>query len=252
MEALTGALFLAAAWLLVVRHGGWTGTPERWGHLGAGLLYLGALVALTFIDLDHRILPDRITKPGMAAGALCSVALPDLQGSPGIGSLPPSGAALLMSLAGMALGYGSLWLVGWLGEKAFRREAMGLGDCKLLGMVGAFTGPVGALLAAGVGLLLGLATGLLQQARTRDAAFPFGPALAAGGAAVFLAPEQVREGLRSVASLAGDPRGGLAMAGVCGLLLFAIRDRLPRPLYLAFLALVLVLAGLNGVLLVRG
>jgi leader peptidase (prepilin peptidase)/N-methyltransferase len=250
VEALTGGLFFAATWILLTGHRDWTANPSHWVHLAAAFAFLGAMVALTFIDIDHRILPDLITKPGMAAGALFSLAAPRLLQDPdAIPSLPDAGAALVLSLGGMVVGYGSLWLVGWLGEKAFRKEAMGLGDAKLLAMVGAFTGPKGALLAAALGLILGLGTGLVQQARTREASFPFGPALAAGGAAVFLVPRTVGEGLRFLASLSADPMGGLAVAVLCAGLLLLVRTRLPRALFLAFLVLVLLVAALNGFLL---
>jgi leader peptidase (prepilin peptidase)/N-methyltransferase len=260
VEVLTGGLFALAAWLLLPagRPEWWT-DPAPWVHVAAAFVFLGTLVALTFIDFDHRILPDRLTKPGMAAGAVFSVALAiagegarSLQPTEWIPSLPATGAALLLSLAGMVAGYGSLWLVGWLGEKAFRREAMGLGDAKLLAMVGAFTGPQGALLAAGVGMILGLVLGLVQQARTRDTTFPFGPALAAGGAAVFLAPAGVLEGFRSVAALSSDPRGGLGLAVLCAVLLVMVRGRLPKAMFVGFLVLVLLLAAVNGVLLFAG
>lgn len=249
VEALTGALFVAATWLLL-RDG--LGGAERWIHLAAAFVYLGLLVALTFIDIDHRILPDRLTKPGMAAGAVFSVLLPALQGPGGITSLPPAGEALLLSLAGMALGYGSIWIVGWLGEKAFRREAMGLGDAKLLAMVGAFSGPKGVLLAGALGLLVGLVTGLVHQARTRDAAFPFGPALAVGGAAVFLAPSALSRGVAGLAESSRDPRFGIGAAVACALLLLTVRRRLPKGMFLALLALVLLLAGANAVMLLAG
>ncbi len=209
-------------------------------------------MALTFIDIDHRILPDRLTKPGMAAGALFSVLLPGLQGAGDLSALPPAGEALLLSLAGMALGYGIIWIVGWLGEKAFGREAMGLGDAKLLAMVGSFSGPRGVLLAGALGLLVGLVTGLVHQARTRDAAFPFGPALAMGGAAAFLVPGALSRAVADLAESSRDPRYGIGAAVVCALLLLSVRRRLPRALFLAFLVLVLLLAGANAAMLLAG
>jgi leader peptidase (prepilin peptidase)/N-methyltransferase len=249
VELLTGALFAGATWLLL-RDG--LGGAERWIHIAAAFAFLASLVALTFIDIDHRILPDRLTKPGMAVGALFSVLLPELQGTGRIPSLPPAGEALLLSLAGMAAGYGSLWLIAWVGEKAFRREAMGLGDAKLLAMVGAFTGPKGVLLAGVVGLLLGLVVGLLQKARTGDPTFPFGPSLAAGGAVAFLAPGALPRIAEGIAVATGDPRLGLGMMVLFALLLHSVRRGFPRSIYFAFMALVLLLAGVYGVIIVSG
>jgi prepilin signal peptidase PulO-like enzyme (type II secretory pathway) len=195
----------------------------------------------------------------MAAGALFSVVLAaagdgsrSLQPIEWLPSLPGTGAALVLSLAGMVAGYGALWLVGRLGEMAFRKEAMGLGDAKLLAMVGAFTGPRGVVLAAGAGLVVGIVLGLVHLARTKDTMFPFGPALAAGGAAVFLAPDGVLGGFRTVADLMADPRGGLGFTVLCGVLLLAGRSRFPKPLFVVSLAMVLLLAAVNGFLLFAG
>ena len=251
VEALTGSLFLAAAWLLVVRTpGGWR-EAERVAHLLVAWILLADLVALSFIDLDHRILPDRLTKPGMAVGAVASLLLPRLQDTSLLPTLAPSAAALLLSLAGMAAGYASLWLVAWAGERLLRKEAMGLGDAKLLALVGAFTGPGGVLIAAVVGLLLGLLMGLARQAVTKDPSFPFGPALAVGGVGALLAPAEVRAGLGAAADLSADPRGGLAVAVICGLLLLSIRGRLPRGAFLLLALLAASLAGLNLALLLK-
>ncbi len=142
--------------------------------------------------------------------------------------------------------------MAWLGEKAFRREAMGLGDAKLLAMIGAFTGPKGVLLAGVTGLALGLAVGLVEQARTKDPTFPFGPALAAGGSAAFLVPRTVGEGFHRLAGITAEPAGGLVVAAICFALLFAVRTRLPKGLFLLFLGLVLLVAALNGYLWLRG
>ena len=251
VEALTGALFLAAAWLLVVRHPGAWRDADRVGHLLAAWVLLADLVALSFIDLDHRILPDRLTKPGMVVGAIASLLLPRLQDTALLPTLAPSAAALLLSVAGMVCGYASLWLVAWAGERLLRKEAMGLGDAKLLALVGAFTGPGGVLIAAIVGLVLGLVMGLARQIATRDPSFPFGPALAVGGVGALLVPNEVRRGLGSLADLSADPRGGLATAVFCGLLLLAVRGRLPRAPFVLLVLLAASLAGVNLVLLLR-
>ena len=252
VESLTGALYGLAAWLLVVRPAGGWKDPSKYVLLGIACLYLGALVALTFIDLAHRILPDRITKPGIAAGAILSVAVPSLQPVRWIDALPDPGAALVLSLAGAAVGYGSLWFVGWMGEKAFRKEAMGLGDCKLLAMIGAFTGPVGALLAAACGLVLGLVMGLIERVRTGDEAFPFGPALAAGGALVFLAPDRVLRAFGSGRDLLHDPRVGLGAAVAMAVVLFLLRRRFPKPVLLLLFALLAAFGAAYAFLPARG
>ncbi|MCK6479058.1 MAG: prepilin peptidase [Planctomycetes bacterium] len=249
VEALTGAIFALAAWLLVLRWRGWTGDPLRLAHLGVAQAFAAAMIALSGIDFDHRILPDRITKPGMAAGFLASLLLPRLQSPSGSWGIPPAGEAAVLSAAGMVLGYGLLWGVGWLGERVFRREAMGLGDCKLLAMIGAFAGPGGVLLAAGAGMVLGLLLGAVQHLRTRDAAFPFGPALAAGGLGAVLARRELLEGYHRAQDLMADPRGGLLLAALCTGLLLWIRGRLPRGVFLGLLVLMLVMAGLNLALL---
>ena len=99
VEALTGGLFLLAAWWIVdPLAGGWR-EPSRWVHLLAAWFLLADLVALSFIDLDHRILPDRLTKPGMAAGAVFSLLHPDLQPTGWLPGMPPGGAALALSVA---------------------------------------------------------------------------------------------------------------------------------------------------------
>jgi leader peptidase (prepilin peptidase)/N-methyltransferase len=249
VELLVGTLFAFTAWWLVVRWPGGPTDPGRLVHLGVAFLFLGSLVALTFIDLDHRILPDRITKPGMAAGAILSVALPALQDPRGMAGLAPPGEALVWSVAGMVVGYGSLWLVGILGEKALGKEAMGLGDCKLLGMIGAFTGPLGAAMAAACGLVVGLLMGGLRLLATGDTSFPFGPSLAVGGAAVFLAREEVLEGFHWFAAGTTGPTGGLVVSGICGALLLFIRSRLPRAVFVVLLLMVALLLGLNLLLL---
>jgi leader peptidase (prepilin peptidase)/N-methyltransferase len=111
-------------------------------------LLLAALVAVTYIDVDHRIIPDAITKPGMVLG-LALAAVPPFQLHPPdwIRGLQPGMNGLLHSGAGIVTGLGIVYGVRLLGGWIFKKEAMGLGDAKLLGLIGAFTGPTGALYA---------------------------------------------------------------------------------------------------------
>ena len=164
VELLTGALF-TALWLV---HGVSALTPVY-------LLFAAALVMATFIDLDHLILPDRVTLGGMILGPVLSFALPALQGQ--TDRLP----ALAHSLLGLALGYGLLWLVATLGRLILKRDAMGMGDWKLLGAIGACLGAQAVLFTIFVSSLTGTLLGLALIAARRKALqskIPYGPHLA--------------------------------------------------------------------------
>ena len=133
-----------------------------------------ALIALTAIDLEQRLLPDAITIPGTILGLLLSLALPELSFQ----------AAAAGALVGAALFYG----VGWFYEKWAGRRGLGGGDVKMLAMIGAFLGvwalPIVILISAGLGTLTGLIRVLGQgrEARSqwRTISLPYGPFLAAG------------------------------------------------------------------------
>jgi leader peptidase (prepilin peptidase) / N-methyltransferase len=140
-----------------------------------GAFYFGcSLIVLTYIDLDHRLLPDRITLPGIVLGLVLSVAAP--RGGDRLASLETA-------VLGVLLGGGILWLVAWSYEKATGREGMGGGDIKLLAMIGAFLGWKGVLLtlllSSLIGSMIGVGVMLARGANTR-LAIPFGPFLAIG------------------------------------------------------------------------
>jgi len=131
------------------------------------LIFVAALVVITFIDLDHQIIPDVISLPGILVG---------FAGSFFISWLP-----WYDSIFGILLGGGSLLAVAWIYEKLTGREGMGGGDIKLLAMFGAFLGwkavfPV-IFLASLAGTLVGVPLMLIQKGDTR-LAIPFGPFLA--------------------------------------------------------------------------
>jgi leader peptidase (prepilin peptidase)/N-methyltransferase len=252
VELLTGGLFVAACAALVLDRGGLE-DPQAWRHFAAALGLLSALVALSFIDLDHRILPDRITKPGMLLGPLCSAFLAlRLQPVHLLPGLRPPLAALVLSLAGIAVGWGSLRLVAWAGGRIFRQDAMGLGDAKLMGMVGGFVGPVGVALAIGVGFLLGLVGGALHALRKGEFEFPFGPPLAAGAALVLLVPGTVVDAAAAAESWMARPAGSVATAVTAAALLVWIRRRLPGWLFGVLAAMVALMLALAALALARG
>ncbi|MDR0994295.1 MAG: prepilin peptidase [Verrucomicrobiota bacterium] len=168
VELLTGALF---TWIWLI-HGWSVLTPLYF-------VFTSALIVGTFIDFDHLILPDRITIGGMMAGPLLSVLFPVVQGQ------QARLTALWQSCLGLALGYGLLWLVATLGRAILKREAMGFGDVKLLGAIGACMGWQAVLFTVLISSLSGTLLGLLFVAigkKEMQSRIPYGPhlALAAG------------------------------------------------------------------------
>ncbi len=166
VEALTGLLTALLAW----RFGA---TLEC-----AGLLLLvWSLIALTFIDLDHQLLPDIITLPLVWLGLLFSL----LGGDASNYEVIPG---LRASVIGALAGYLSLWSVYHLFRLLTDKEGMGYGDFKLFAVLGAWLGwqmlPLIILLAALVGALTGIAL-IMFRGHDRQTPIPFGPYLAAAG-----------------------------------------------------------------------
>ncbi len=159
IEALTGLLFV----LTLYYFGFSVATPIYW-------LFVSALTVIAFIDLDHKIIPDVISLPGIVIGFICSFPIPWV--------------SWVDSLLGILLGGGILLAIAWLYELLTKREGMGGGDIKLLGMLGAFLGwkailPV-VFMSSLAGTLIGVPLMLLQRGNTR-LAIPFGPFLAFAG-----------------------------------------------------------------------
>lgn len=154
------------------------------------MTFCSALIVITFIDLDHQIIPDVITLPGMllglAAAPFYMSFLSDPLPFPVVRFLPDAGwyvTGLLNSFIGLLAGGLPLLAVGWLWEKLRNIEAMGGGDIKLMGMVGSFLGWKGALLTIMIGALAGSVAGMALIALRKhrmDKVIPFGPFLAVG------------------------------------------------------------------------
>jgi leader peptidase (prepilin peptidase) / N-methyltransferase len=157
VELLTAALF-ALTYLL---HSGLTLS------LPFDLAFVAAIIALVFIDAEHMILPNVITYPGFALALAARVVVPNLYGvaSFGGGQTPAWLLSLGGALLGALVGGGFLWLVGWLWERLRGVEAMGLGDVKMMLMVGAFLGWPLTLLTIFVGVLSGSVAGVAAMAR---------------------------------------------------------------------------------------
>jgi leader peptidase (prepilin peptidase)/N-methyltransferase len=150
-------LLTALAFFWSVRHFGPTLAAVQMCVFGA------ILIALVFSDLEERILPDEFTLGGAALGVILAAFVP-LKG--GILRLiflsPTNGRWLSVADALLAAAFcgGALWAVGALYEKIRHREGLGLGDVKMIAMVGAFLGVQGALLTLIAGSLLGAIVGL--------------------------------------------------------------------------------------------
>jgi len=145
----------------------------KFGLSAEGLIYfvfISALLVMTFIDIDHRIIPDTISLPGIPIGfLLASLVLPSMN--------------YKTSLAGILTGGGSLLAVAWIYNLITKKEGMGGGDIKLLAMIGAFTGWKGVLftifVASATGTLAGIAV-MLKTKKDMKLAVPFGPFLSIG------------------------------------------------------------------------
>lgn len=193
VEALTAVLFAAVTW-----HDGLSFA------LGFDLAFAAALVALTFIDAEHMILPNKITYPGVIVALIARVAIPFLSGPAHFDDLPqlltlfPTWPVWLVSLAGAALGAlvggGFLWLMGFMWEKLRGVEAMGFGDVKMMVMVGAFLGWRLTILTILIGALSGSIAGLAvmyRRGRNLQMMLPFGIFLGIGSIISLLFGSQI-------------------------------------------------------------
>lgn len=150
------------------------------GRSVAQMALVTILLILALIDLDHRILPNIVTLPGIAFGLAAAVVAP-----------PPGLLESALSAAGM---YAVFALIARLYERLRGIEGLGQGDWKMAAMLGAFLGWQGSLFAVFAGAALGAITGgLMIAVAKKDSkyALPFGTFLALGGFAAILVGEPV-------------------------------------------------------------
>jgi len=159
IEAFTATLSVLVAW-----HFGYT------VQAGFALLLTWCLIALSFIDIDHQLLPDNITLPMLWLGLLLSL----------FGLYTDVSASVIGAIAG----YMVLWLVYQAFKLATGKEGMGYGDFKLLALFGAWLGwqtlPMIILLSSLVGAVIGIAM-IMFAKHDQNKPIPFGPYLAAAG-----------------------------------------------------------------------
>jgi leader peptidase (prepilin peptidase) / N-methyltransferase len=132
-------------------------------------VFMATLMVITFIDLDHRIIPDTISLPGIPIFFLAAFAVPTVTWQ--------------ASALGIALGGGSLFVVAWIYQRITGRQGMGGGDIKLLAMIGAMVGWQGVLFtlfaASAIGTVVGILA-MIRSGKNMKLAIPFGPFLAMG------------------------------------------------------------------------
>jgi len=186
VELATGCVFLVA-WLKTCR--GELSTAQFWAFLPL----LCAFLASTITDLERFIIPDEISVTGMVVGMLLSVILPEIQprGDIFMSYLAPRiegehVAGLVRSGVGVVIGAGVVEIVGVAGRTILRKEAMGFGDVKFMGMVGAFLGPTRAAAILPLASVIGAVVGLAILVTRRSHRIPFAPYLSAAGFAVVL------------------------------------------------------------------
>jgi leader peptidase (prepilin peptidase)/N-methyltransferase len=145
--------------------------------LVAYALFVSSLIVIFFIDLDHQIIPDGITLPGIfLAVVLGSTMLPD----------PFSRGELLgfkTSIIGFFAGGGSFYLIAVAGKAVLKKDAMGGGDIKMMAMVGGLLGWKGVLLTTFFGSLFGSIIGvtlIVLRGKEWGSRIPFGPYLVTG------------------------------------------------------------------------
>jgi leader peptidase (prepilin peptidase)/N-methyltransferase len=138
------------------------------------------LLFLSFVDLDHRILPDKVTLPGIAVGLIVAPLT-------GLTTFPES-------LIGAVAGGGALYLIALAGTAVFGKESMGGGDIKLAAMLGAFLGWQGVIVFLFIAFFVGAVVGVAVLAARRsegDHTIPFGPFIALGAFVTILWGEAI-------------------------------------------------------------
>jgi len=169
VELLTGLLSG-----YVMYHFGWS------LQTAFGLVFTWVLIALTFIDFDHKLLPDDIVLPTLWLGLALS--------------LVPVFADVRSALIGAIVGYLVFWIVYQLFKILTGKEGMGHGDFKLMALLGAWLGwefiPQIVLVSTLAGSIIGISLMVFKKAN-RDLAIPFGPYIAIAGWVALIWGQQI-------------------------------------------------------------
>ena len=138
-------------------------------------LAVSGLALGTFVDFEHLIIPDRVTLGGIVAGVALSAAVPVMHG------VETHFGGFARAVMGALLGWGILWGVAVVGRLVFRKEAMGFGDVKLMGAIGAFLGWRAVIFTVMVSSLAGSIVGValvVSGQKQMQSRIPYGPYIA--------------------------------------------------------------------------
>jgi leader peptidase (prepilin peptidase)/N-methyltransferase len=143
-------------------------------------IFVASLVTIGFIDLDHRIIPDILSLPGIVVGFVACLIIGHI--------------SWVDSIIGIVAGGGSLFIIAALYERVTGREGMGGGDIKLLAMIGAWMGWRPLLLVVLIASLIGAVVGsafILLKGKDFQLRIPFGPFLSFGALLLFFFGPQI-------------------------------------------------------------
>jgi len=158
VEAATAALFGVAWWAAVVAPSMFEPFDRRLLHFVVYAAFCFVMIVITFIDLDHKLILNKITIPSVVVFYLASFAWPERRWFDG--------------LVGAAVGYGLPWAIGEIYYRVTKREGLGLGDGMLLAVVGALLGWRGVLIAlfggSVIGSLIGITALVVARARSDE------------------------------------------------------------------------------------
>jgi leader peptidase (prepilin peptidase)/N-methyltransferase len=162
VEALTGALFGVAWWAAVVAPTLFEPFDQRLLHFAVYAAFCFVLIVIAFIDLDHKLILNKVTIPSIVVFYAASLLWPERRWYDGV--------------VGAAIGYGLPWAIGESYYRVTHREGLGLGDGMLLALVGALLGWRGVLVALFGGSVIGSVIGItaLLLGRADAAAEPTG------------------------------------------------------------------------------
>jgi leader peptidase (prepilin peptidase)/N-methyltransferase len=209
VELLTAVLFFFSAYQSLV------GRPPSGDEfdavvtMAARWFILAMIVTASFIDMDFRILPDEITKPGLVLSLAAVTAFPHLHdANPILARIPGHLGGLVSACTGALAGGGIIVVVRRLGKLIFRKEAMGEGDIFYLAFLGAYLGYQGAGITFILACLYGSVIGIFWLLLRKDHYIPFGPFLSLGALTMMFFSPHVHAAIRWYQGLLRGGGGG--------------------------------------------